>query len=183
MSRAFVSESDSDFQDEDVPAIKIPLPRGAKNYMTPEGAGKLKSELDHLVHTERPKLIALLSRQVTGNDSTDRQTVDLSRRRLRQVERRIEYLSVMVGRLEVVDTADQNQEQVHFGAAVTVVDENGITTAYRIVGVDESEPESGWISWISPLARALIGARTGDVVTVTLPEQTVKLKIAKVGYK
>ena len=183
MSRAFVSESDSDFQDEDVPAIKIPLPLGAKNYMTPEGAGKIKSELDHLVHTERPKLAALLSRQVTGNGSTDRQTVDLSRRRLRQVERRIEYLSVMVGRLEVVDTAGQNQEQVRFGAAVTVAEEKGNTREYRIVGVDESEPESGWISWVSPLGRALIGARTGDVVTVRLPEQTVKLKISKVEYK
>lgn len=182
MSRAFVSESDSDFQDEDVPAIKIPLPRDARNYMTPEGAAKIKSELDHLLHTERPKLAARLSRQVSGNDSSDRQTVDLCRRRLRQIERRIEYLGVMVGRLEVVDPADQDKEQVRFGAAVSVAEENGATTVYRIVGVDESEPESGWISWISPLGRALIGARAGDAVTVKLPERTVKLKISKVEY-
>ena len=178
-----MSESDNDYQDEDLPVIKIPLPPGARNYMTPEGADKLKSELFHLVHTERPKTAALLSRQVAGNEGTDHQAVGLSRRKLRELERRIEYLNEMVGRLEVVDTAGKNQERVQFGAAVTVAEESGATRVYRIVGVDESKPESGLISWISPLARALVGARTGEVVVVELPEQNVRLKIIKVDYR
>jgi transcription elongation factor GreB len=181
MSRAFVSESDSDYRDEDFPAIKVPLPPGARNYMTPEGADRLKSELYQLVHTERPKAAALLSRQVAGSESTDHQAVGLSRRRLRELDRRIEYLNEMAGRLEVVDTAGENQERVQFGALVTVAEENGATKVYRIVGVDESRPESGLISWISPLARALVGARTGEVVAVELPEQSVKLKVIDVG--
>ncbi|UCF98177.1 MAG: GreA/GreB family elongation factor [Spirochaetaceae bacterium] len=182
MSRAFVSESDSDFQDEDLPALKIPLPPGTRNYMTPEGAEKLKSELFHLTHTERPKIAALLSRQVSGVDSADHQTIGLSRHRLREVERRIEYLNVMVGRLEVVDTSEQDLEQAMFGAVVKVAEENGTTKVYRIVGVDESEPQSGRISWISPLARALIGCRTGEVVKVKLPEQEATLKILEIAY-
>lgn len=182
MSRAFVSESDGGFQDDDLPALKIPLPANAKNYMTPEGAAKLKSELQYLLHTERPKIAALLSRQVSGTDSADQQTIALSRRKLREVDRRIEYLNVMAGRLEVVETAGQDRQQVTFGASVTVADEKGTTKVYRIVGVDESEPEAGRISWISPLARALIGAGTGDAVTVELPEQEVRLRIIEVEY-
>jgi transcription elongation factor GreB len=182
MSRAFVSESDGEFQDDDLPAIKIPLPANTKNYMTPEGAEKLKSELHHLLHTERPEIAALLSRQVSGVDSADQQTIGLSRRRLREVERRIEYLNVMVGRLEVVETAGQDRQQVTFGAAVTVADEKETTKLYRIVGVDESEPEAGRISWISPLARALIGARAGEVVTVELPEHEVTLRVLEIDY-
>jgi transcription elongation factor GreB len=182
MSRAFVSESDGEFQDDDLPAIKIPLPANTRNYMTPEGAEKLKSELHHLMHTERPGIAAALSRQVSGVDSADQQTIGLSRRRLREVERRIEYLNVMVGRLEVVETAGQDRQQVTFGAAVTVADEKETTKLYRIVGVDESEPEAGRISWISPLARALIGARAGEVVNVELPEHEVTLRILEIDY-
>ena len=182
MSRAFVSESDGEYQDEDLPPIKNPLPPDTRNYMTPEGAEKLKAELDNLTHTERPRIAALVSRQVSGVDNADQQTIGMSRRKLREVERRIEYLKVMVGRLEVVDTAGQDPQQVTFGASVTVGDEGGTTRVYRIVGVEESEPEGGWISWISPLARALIGSRRGDTVTVKLPERETRLKILEVDY-
>jgi transcription elongation factor GreB len=182
MSRAFVSEADGDFQDDDLPPIKIPLAPDTRNYMTPEGAERLKSELNHLMHTERPRIAAALSRQVSGIEQADQQTIGLSRRRLREVERRIEYLNVMVGRLEVVETDGQDRQQVTFGAAVTVADEKGTTRLYRIVGVDESEPEAGRISWNSPLARALIGARAGEVVTVELPEHEVSLKVLEIDY-
>jgi len=150
--------------------------------MTAEGAERLKSELRYLLHTERPRIAAQLSRQVSGVDRADQQTIGLSRRRLREVERRLEYLNVMVGRLEVVETAGQDRQQVTFGAAVTVEDEKQTTKLYRIVGVDESEPEAGRISWISPLARALIGARAGEVVTAQLPEHEAKLKILEIDY-
>ena len=150
--------------------------------MTPEGAERLKSELNHLVHTERPRIAALVSRQVSGIEEADQQTIGLSRRRLREVERRIEYLDIMVGRLEVVESAGQDLQKVTFGAAVTVADEKGTTRVYRIVGVEESEPEAGRISWISPLARALIGARAGEVVTAQLPEHEVTFKILEIDY-
>jgi transcription elongation factor GreB len=182
MSRAFVSESDGEFQDDDLPPIKIPLPPNTRNYMTPEGAERLKSELNHLVHTERPRIAALVSRQVSGIEEADQQTIGLSRRRLREVERRIEYLDIMAGRLEVVESAGQDPRKVTFGAAVTVADEKGTTRVYRIVGVEESEPEAGRISWISPLARALIGARAGEIVTAELPEHEVRFKILEIDY-
>lgn len=182
MSRAFISESDSDFDEADVPQLKIPLPPGSKNYMTAEGAQKIDSELYRLLHEERPKLAAGLSRQVAGSDSTDRETQSRQRRRLREIDRRIEYLTAMMGRLEVVDSRGQDHERVAFGATVTVSEGRGRNKVYRIVGVDESDLESGRISWISPLSRSLIGARVGDVVTVQLPEDRLQLTVLKIEY-
>jgi len=182
MSRAFISEADSDFDEADVPQLKIPLPPGSKNYMTAEGAQKIESELYRLLHEERPKLAASLSRQVAGSDSTDRETQSQQRRRLREIDRRIEYLTAMMGRLEVVDSRGQDHERVAFGATVTVSEGRGSNKVYRIVGVDESDLESGRISWISPLSRSLVGARVGDVVTVQLPEDRVRLTVLKIAY-
>jgi transcription elongation factor GreB len=201
MSRAFVSENDSQFEEEEVPALKIPLPPGARNYMTPAGAERLRAELEELVQNERPRLSAQVSRGVTAPsaraEEADRDTVSRLRRRLREVERRIEYLTAMSARLEVVDPAQQNQERVAFGATVTVRDTGAGTgtgdrsggkagsplETYRIVGVDESDPPAGAISWISPLARALISARLGDTVTLTLPEGERKLEVVAVEYR
>lgn len=182
MSRAFVSEEESEFQDDDLPALKIPLPPGAKNYMTPLGAEKLHSELNRLVRKERPRLAARLARLVSGSEGADRETMSRLRRRLRRNDRRIEYLNAMMARLEVVDPKEQNRERVAFGAVVHVEENRLDLREYKIVGVDESSPADGLISWISPVARALIGARVGENVQLQLPGGETELKILRVRY-
>jgi transcription elongation factor GreB len=208
VSRAFVSENDSQFEEEEVPAIKIPLPPGARNYMTPEGARALRLELEQLVQNEKPRLSAQISRGVSSGVSStarrgvsaetslgkpaDRDTLSRLRRRLREVERRIEYLTVMTSRLEVVESTGQDLRRVAFGATVTVREVGaGLKTGsgterpaetYRIVGVEESDPAKGAISWISPLARTLIAAHLGDTVTLRLPEGERRLEIVAIEY-
>jgi transcription elongation factor GreB len=180
MSRAFVSEADSQFQEEEVPPIKIPLPPGASNYMTPEGAGRLREELAALADGERPRVTASLARLVTPGAGPDREQLAAQRRRLREIDRRIEYLRAMLARLEVVDPARERADRVLFGATVTVEEPGSCSRKYRIVGVDESDPAAGRISWISPLGKALLGRREGERVRLKLPEGESSLLILKI---
>jgi transcription elongation factor GreB len=182
VSRAFLSESDEAFMDDDVPETKDPLPPGVKNYMTPEGAGRLRRELDGLVNAERPGLLTNLSRAVTEGGAPEKEGMLRDRRRLREIERRIEYIERMLDRLDVVDPDAQDPSRVLFGATVTVRDGAGGEKAYRIVGIDESEPSEGRVSWISPVAKALLGKRVGDAAAVALPKGIVNLKIVKIEY-
>jgi transcription elongation factor GreB len=155
MSRAFVDESASESREEDAPALKIPLPPGAKNYVTPAGAQRTRAELEELLATAQP--------------------------RLREVERRIEYLSRMAAIMEIVTPDAQPPERVVFGATVTVREAGHGERTYRIVGVDESDPSRGWVSWVSPLARALKGRKPEDTVKVTLPAGEMLLTIVSIG--
>lgn len=182
MSRAFVDETDDNLFEDDFPEIKDPLPPGVKNYMTPDGAERLKSELHHLMKVERPNLSAALSRAVTDGEASKKELMGKERRRLRAIDRRVEYLAKMVGKMEVVDIKKQDPEQVLFGARVTIIDEGDKKMVYQIVGIDESDPSRGRISWISPVARALVNTRIGDVVTLQLPKGEVKMKIVKIEY-
>ena len=182
MSRAFVDESDSQYQDEEVPEIKIPLPPGAANYMTPAGAQALRAELDALRGRARPQAAGAVTRLGASGAATDRDELAVQRRRLREIDRRVEYLSRMLARLEVVDPAAQKGERVLFGARVTVQREDGSRQVYRIVGVEEADPARGELSWIAPLARALLGRSPGDTVLLHLPEEEQKLRILGVEY-
>jgi transcription elongation factor GreB len=143
MSRAFVDESASESRENDSPELKFPLPAGAKNYVTPAGAARLRSELEALLATAAP--------------------------RLREVDRRIEYLKRMRAMMEVVAPSGPDPKRVVFGTLVTVRESGGAERTYRIVGVDESDPGRGWVSWISPLARALVGKTKGEQARVKLP--------------
>jgi transcription elongation factor GreB len=183
VSRAFLSESDESFMDDDVPETKVPLPQGVKNYMTAEGAGRLKEELAELVNGEHPRLLAKLSQTVADGGAPEREGMLRDRRRLREIERRIEYLERMLDRLEVVDPDAQDTSRALFGATVTVRDhDGGGERVYRIVGIDESDPSRGRVSWVSPVAKALIGKRVGDAVSAKLPMGDTKLKIIKIEY-
>jgi transcription elongation factor GreB len=155
VSRAFVDESASESREEGAPALKIPLPPGAKNYVTPEGAARLRAELEELKGAPPP--------------------------RLREVERRIEYLSRMAAIMEVVTPGAQPPERVVFGAAVTVREEGHGEKRWRIVGVEESDLAKGWVSWISPIARAMMGRKPGDTVKVALPAGESTLTILSIG--
>jgi len=180
MSRAFVSESDSSFQEPDIPPIKIPLPPGARNYMTPEGAERLRSQLSELSGAERPRISGQLHRMLAGGAGLDRERLGELRRRLREIDRRIEYLTAMLSRTEVIDARRQPGDRVRFGTLVTVEEPDGSQRAYRIVGIDESAPEEGRISWISPLAKALLGRKIADQVFLRLPEGEARLRILKI---
>ena len=129
MSRAFVDESASESRENDAPELKIPLPPGAKNYVTPDGGVRLRAELEQLLAIAPP--------------------------RLREVERRIEYLTRMRALMEVVSPPGRDPERVVFGTVVTVREPGGAERTYRLVGVDESDPSRGWVSWISPLGFGL----------------------------
>lgn len=173
MSRAFVDESSADSRDEDAPEFKIPLPPGARNYVTPEGAERLYSELKDLESAERPSLAAEILR--LSRDPTNSDALATARRRLARIDRRIEYLSRMAGLAEVVERPASGYDRVRFGSRVTLRDGTGSLSAFRIVGVDESDPDSGLLGWTAPLARALMGKAPGQTAVVLLPggESTV----------
>jgi transcription elongation factor GreB len=177
VSRAFLEESDDDFDGDDVPAIKDPLPPGVKNYMTPEGAARLKDEM-HVLTMEK---VPMLSAELRGGPERSREEVARNRRKLREIERRIEYLQNMIGRLEVVYPSAQDTGQVVFGSRVTVNEGDGEEKVYTIVGVDESDPAAGRISWISPLARALLSKRVGDTVRLNLPGGNKTISVTGIG--
>jgi transcription elongation factor GreB len=183
MSRAFVDESDSNIKEDDIPELVIPLPFGVKNYMTPKGAETVKRELEELERTVRPQLASQVSKNVTDGDSVNSEMVVSVRRKMRVIDRRIEYLTKMIGRIEIIDPKTQESDRVRFGATVTVLENNSDKHVYRIVGVDESDPKKGHISWISPLAKALLSLGIGDAVKIRLPKGETGLKVAKIEYK
>lgn len=181
MSRAFVSDSDGQFDDDDVPEIRNPLPPGAKNYMTPVGAERLKRELQELSETTRIEIVAEISRLSGGASNPERNATFTQRRRLREIDLRIAYLSELVRSLEVIDPKKQAPGRVAFGASVTV-EQEGKERSYRIVGVEESDPASGVVSWISPIAKALMAKSVGETVLLKLPKGDTRIKILKVEY-
>jgi transcription elongation factor GreB len=177
-----VSEDDQ-YQEEDVPEIRIPLPQGARNYMTPAGAEQLQTELGELVNAERPKLAAAVAKITAGTSGGNSDALRRERRRLRKLDRRIEYLNRMLAIAEIVEPAKKGSDRIVFGATVTVSDQENKTRTYQIVGVDESDPQQGKVSWISPVAKALIGARRGDEVTVLMPGGKSRLRVSKIEFR
>lgn len=167
MSKAFTKETDEGPFEELVPEPKDLLPAGVRNYVTPEGAEALRAELKRLEEEVRPA--------ITGQDPE-------SKKKLAAVDRRLRFLQERVGHMEVVDPDTQERDSVRFGARVAVADENGDERVYKIVGVDESDPSQGKISWISPIAKALISARVGDVVSIELPDGDVELEVLEIDY-
>jgi transcription elongation factor GreB len=169
MSKAFTKESDDGPFDELYPEPKDLLPPGIKNYVTPFGGDALRAELTRLEREVRPQIAA-------GKDSA-------KRKRLETLDRRIQFLRDRVANMVVVDPKTQEQDSVRFGATVVVADEDGNEKTYQIVGVDESDPSASKISWISPIAKALISAKVSDIVTLELPDGDVELEILEIVYR
>jgi transcription elongation factor GreB len=184
MNKAFTRETDD--ADDDVLESAPPLPAGTRNYMTPGGFARLKAELDHLVGVERPELVATISWAAGNGDRSENGDYIYGKKRLREVDRRIRFLVKRLDRAEVVDPAarigSEDEDRVYFGATVDVVDSRGESRTVTIVGVDEIDTARGYISWVSPMARALIKAREGDVVTLMTPGGPEELEIAAVRY-
>jgi len=178
MSKAFLKESDDESNLDGLPEISDLLPPGVKNLMTPEGAQRIRDDLRQLIEVERPRIERALSDDDGGGPYAAAQ-----KQRLQEVDRRIRLLTRRVDTLEVIDPKSQDPDEVLFGATVTVrSDEEGERT-YQIVGVDESNPALGRVSWISPIAKTLNYARVGDVVTLQRPKGAVDLEIVNIEYK
>ena len=182
MNKAFVKE-DADDEDED-PALSPALPPGTRYYITRTGFNRLKAELDQLVRVDRPEVVSIVSWAASNGDRSENGDYIYGKRRLREIDRRIRFLIKRLEAATVVDPAEQeNVDQVFFGATVTVCDQDGVEATYQIVGVDEANAGAGQISWISPLARALLKARMGDTVRFASPGGLRELDIIDIVYR
>jgi len=182
MNKAFVRESDGDDEEALSPSLK--LPPGSKNYITPAGHARLKDELEQLVKRERPNVVEIVAWAASNGDRSENGDYIYGKRRLREIDRRIRFLSKRLDIAEVVDPLRQgDNDQVFFGAQVTIADSGGEENTYTIVGVDEADVMRGRISWISPLARALIKSREGDSIRFQSPVGIREIDILAVVYK
>ena len=183
MNKAFTRESDFDDLDEAVVKPLDVLPPGAPNYITPAGAERVRTELRRLIEEEKPGLEAETGGAEEADGARDKETRSKARRQLRELNARIQLLEDHVGRFEVVDPEGQGGDKVRFGARVTVVDAEGDERAYLICGVDEAEPATGSVSWISPIAKALLGREIGDEILLRLPRGEQNLEVVDIEYK
>lgn len=157
---------------------------GQPHYMTPGGHRRLRDELEYLVKTERPKIVDIVSWAASNGDRSENGDYLYGKKRLREIDRRIRFLMKRLEHAHVVDPGlQQHREQVFFGATVVVCDEQGVEATYSIVGIDEADPAKGWISWVSPLARALLKLREGDVARFASPLGKRELEVLEVRYE
>ena len=188
MNKAFTRENDgsSDVDDDEDGAqpSASPLPPGAPNYITPAGYARIKSELDHLLRSERPHVVEVVHWAASNGDRSENGDYIYGKRRLREIDRRIRFLTRRLDLAQVVDPArQQNSDQVFFGATVTIADEKGDEQCYQIVGVDETDFARGRISWVSPLARALLKSREGDRVRFQSPAGWREIDVLEIAYR
>jgi transcription elongation factor GreB len=182
MSKAFTKEDDQAV-DDDLEDVDASLPGGAKNYMTPEGFQALQDELRTLRRVERPKIVDIVHWAAGNGDRSENGDYLYGKKRLREIDRRMRFLTKRLESAEVVDPAQQkNHDQVFFGATVTYIDQHDEERTLRIVGVDEANLEAGKISWVSPLARALLKARRGDTVDLRTPSGVEQIEVLDISY-
>ena len=183
MSKAFTRETDGDDEEEELEQ-SLTVPQGTRNYITPGGYARIREELEHLLRTERPHVVEVVHWAASNGDRSENGDYIYGKRRLREIDRRIRFLTRRLDLSEVVDPARQvNADQVFFGATVTLLDEQGIEQRYQIVGVDETDFKHGRISWVSPLARALLKAREGDRVRFQSPAGWREVEVLEIDYQ
>ncbi|MEI7611905.1 MAG: transcription elongation factor GreB [Betaproteobacteria bacterium] len=182
MNKAFTREADGDDEEELEAALE--LPQGTRNYITPGGYARIKEELDHLLRTERPHIVDVVHWAALNGDRSENGDYLYGKKRLREIDRRIRFLTRRLDLAEIVDPATRQEcvDQVFFGATVTIGDEQGVEQTYQIVGVDETDFRRGRISWVSPLSRALLKAREGDLVRFQSPAGMREIEVLSVAY-
>jgi len=153
-----------------------------KTYITPEGAKRLRDELDQLWRIERPRVTQEVADAAAQGDRSENAEYIYGKRRLREIDRRVRFLSKRLDGVIVVSEPPSDRDRVFFGAWVTLEDDDGDETTYRIVGPDESDLERGFISMDAPVARALLGKRDGDDVTVQRPKGSITYTIVGIRY-
>lgn len=180
MSKAFVKESE---QEDEPPEEGPALPTGTKNYMTPGGHRRMQEELHQLLRIERPKVVEVVSWAAGNGDRSENGDYIYGKRRLREIDRRARFLSKRLEVAEVVDPVRQRiRDRVFFGATVTYEDQHGSERTVTIVGIDEADADHGRVSWISPIARALMKAQEGDVVELRTPAGIERVEVIEIRY-
>ena len=180
MSKAFTKETDADDDEE----LTLPaLPAGGKNYITPSGYARLKSELLDLIDNERPKVVEIVHWAASNGDRSENGDYHYGKKRLREIDRRIRFLTK---RLEIAEISDpgvhQGSDQIFFGATVTYVDDSSVEQTVTILGIDEADSALNQVSWVSPIARALLKARVGDEVKLATPGGLKDIEVLRVSY-
>lgn len=182
MSKAFTKESDAGDDEDDAPGLPA-LPPGTRNYITPQGYRRLREELMTLLDVERPKVVETVSWAAKNGDRSENGDYLYGKKRLREIDRRIRFLTK---RLDIAEVADPSlhhgNDQVFFGATVTYANDRGDERTITIKGIDEADNLKGEVSWIAPIARALLKARVGDEVKVATPGGTEVVEVLDVRY-
>ncbi len=181
MSKAFTRETDEE-DDDGAPDAGAPSIPGYRNYITPAGYARLNAELSRLWDDERPKLVETITWAAGNGDRSENGDYIYGKRRLREIDRRIRFLSRRIDSAVVVPHTGRDASRVLFGATVEVEDDDGKRQVLHMVGVDELDPARGRVSWISPIARALWNAAVGDVVTLRTPAGTRELEVLSIRY-
>ncbi len=182
MNKAFVKEPEGLDEDEDAPGLP-PLPAGARNYLTPQGYRRLREELMSLLDVERPKVVEVVSWAAKNGDRSENGDYLYGKKRLREIDRRIRFLTKRLDIAEVADpSAHHGNVQVFFGATVTYANAAGQERTVTIKGIDEADSLAGEVSWISPIARALLKSREGDEVSLMTPGGLERLEVVEVRY-
>lgn len=183
MSKAFTRESDSAGDDDEDDIAPPALPAGSKNYLTPAGYARLRAELLSLLDDERPKIVEIVSWAAKNGDRSENGDYLYGKKRLREIDRRIRFLSKRLDIAEVADPALHfGSDQVFFGATVTYANSRGEERSITIKGVDEADNLAGEVSWIAPIARALLKARVGDEIRLQTPGGSETLEVLAVTY-
>ncbi len=190
MSKAFTKETETEEPEADPPDTPDPLPQGFKNYVTPNGLRLLRDEFDGLRRVERPKVVEVVAWAAANGDRSENGDYIYGKKRLREIDRRLRFLLKRIESAEVVDPARQKtRDRVFFGATVTYVDTDGdggadaTESTLRIVGIDEASTARGEVSWVSPIARALMKAEEGDVVELMTPNGGRRIEVVKIAYE
>jgi transcription elongation factor GreB len=181
MNKAFTRETDGEGEEEDASLPGIPA--GGKNYITPQGFARLRAELLQLMDDERPKVVEAVHWAAKNGDRSENGDYIYGKKRLREIDRRIRFLTKRLEIAEVTDPAvHHGGDQVFFGATVTYAEESGTERTVTIMGIDEADSSKAQVSWISPIARALLKAREGDVVRLVTPLGAQEIEVLAVRY-
>jgi len=179
MSNAFTRETDGEDDDLTLP----PLPAGSKNYITPLGYATLRAELFELIDNERPRIVEIVHWAASNGDRSENGDYHYGKKRLREIDRRIRFLTKRLEIAEITDPSNHHgKDQVFFGATVTYVDEADVERTVTILGIDEADSLKGEVTWVSPIARALLKAREGDVVKLVTPVGVQEVEVLAVRY-
>lgn len=182
MNKAFTKESSEQDDDSDLPSLPA-IPKGSKNYMTPQGFERLKAELLGLIDIERPKVVEVVHWAASNGDRSENGDYLYGKKRLREIDRRIRFLTKRLEMAEVVDPSlHHGSDQVFFGATVTYADDEGVERVITIMGIDEAQSQLGQVSWVAPVSRALLKARVGDEVPLPTPAGVRLLEVLDVTY-
>ena len=180
MSKAFTKESDES-EDDDPQLLSMPV--SAKNYITKAGYERLRDEWLLLMDVERPKMVDVVHWAASNGDRSENGDYLYGKKRLREIDRRIRFLTKRLEIAEVVDPSVHcNSDQIFFGATVTYLEATGVERTVTILGIDEAQSELGEVSWVSPIARTLLKAHEGDILSLVTPTGVIEIDILEVTY-